>query len=570
MRILATAGHVDHGKSTLVRALTGIDPDRWEEERRRGLTIDLGFAHMVLPNGERVSFIDVPGHIRFISNMLAGVGGIHGCLLVVDAREGWMPQTEEHLRILEFVGIRHGVIVLTKVDLCDEDTRDFAILEIRDKVVGTFLADADIVPVSSLSGAGFDDLHTALTQLVHRSESSTNRDAARVFIDRVFAAKGSGTVVTGTLTDGPLAVGDVVVVSPSMLEARIRAIQSLGEAHESIGPGHRVALNLSGVDHSALVRGNVVIRADQWHRTDRVDSRLDVLHDLDHPVTRRGAYTVHIGSDEIPARLRVLGAEQISPGARGLVRLHLDRPVPLIPGDRFVVRESGRSETIGGGDILDVDPILPATRARPDRSVERVIAERRIITPDTLRLLTGVEVPATVDHWILSPDELARRSGTIRSRVDAAGSPGLDIATFDEVDRSLVTILDDVRIMDGFARRADAEDPLVDHPAIARLEQQRCAPETCSDIAPAELRRLARTGVVFESDGVWFHRCALDDAHDAARRLLEMDSEGFSVSQLRETLGITRKHAVPLASALDARGITRRRGDKRIAGPRLR
>jgi selenocysteine-specific elongation factor len=569
MRIIATAGHVDHGKSTLVRTLTGIDPDRWEEERRRGLTIDLGFAHMVLPDSTRVAFIDVPGHTRFISNMLAGVGGIHGCILTIDVREGWMPQTEEHLRILEYVGLRQGVIALTKIDLGDDDMRELATLEIAERVAGTFLADAPIVAVSSHTGAGLDDLITQLSHLVQASSASLDRGTPRLFIDRVFAAKGSGTVVTGTLTDGTLSVGDSVVITPALHPARIRAIQSLGDNYESIGPGHRVALNLSGIDHDAIARGDVVIHPGHWLISDRVDARLDVLTGLGHSVSRRGAFTVHIGSDEVPARLRVLGSERIQPGSSSPVRLHLSRGVPVLPGDRFVLRESGRSETVGGGEILDIEPIMPASRARPDRSIDRVIAERDVETVQRIRLLTGIDVEPTVGHWVLSPEELSRRTSSLRSQIDEAGAKGFDMAALDDIDRALLTRLDDVRVVDGRVMRADLEDPLAHHPAIMRLEQQRCAPEACTDISPSDLRRLARTNIVFESQGEWFHRTALDDAHAAAKALLADHPEGFTVSQFREHLGITRKHAVPLASALDARGITRRRGDVRIAGPRL-
>ena len=569
MRIVATAGHVDHGKSTLVRTLTGIDPDRWEEERRRGLTIDLGFAHMSLPDGDSVAFIDVPGHTRFISNMLAGVGGIHGCILTIDVREGWMPQTEEHLRILEFVGIRHGIIALTKIDLGDDDMRELATLEIAERVANTFLADAPIVAVSSHSGIGLDVLITELSRLVHASDESLDRGIPRLFIDRVFAAKGSGTVVTGTLTDGTFAVGDSVAMTPTLQPARIRAIQSLGVSYETIGPGHRVALNLSGIDHDSIARGDVVIHPGHWLISDRVDARLDVLSGLGHSVSRRGAFTVHIGSDEISAKVRVLGSERIPPGSSGAVRLHLSRGVPMLPGDRFVLRESGRSETVGGGEILDIEPVMSASRAQPDRSIDRVIAERGAQTVQRIRLLTGIDMEPTVGQWVLAPDELQRRTSSLRSLMDDAGTKGLDLAALDDINRALLATLTDVKVIEGRAIRADLEDPLTHHPAIVRLEQQRCAPEPCTDISPSDLRRLARTNIVFESQGEWFHRTALEDAHETAKVLLTDHPDGFTVSQFREHLGITRKHAVPLASALDARGITRRRGDVRIAGPRL-
>ncbi len=569
MRIIATAGHVDHGKSTLVRTLTGIDPDRWEEERRRGLTIDLGFAHMSLPDGERISFIDVPGHIRFISNMLAGVGGIHGCILVVDAREGWKPQTEEHLRILEFVGLRHGVIALTKADLCDVDILDLARHEIEDRVADTFLAGSSIVPVSAVDGSGLGELRAELSRIVRESDESLDRGRPRLFIDRVFAAKGSGTVVTGTLTDGPLSVGDSVAVTPAMRTARIRAIQSLGENCDAIGPGNRVALNISGVEHTSISRGDVVVVPGQWITSDTVDAHIGVLGGLGHALSRRGAFTVHIGSDEIPARVRVLEADHIPPGNSGAIRLYLDRSVPLLPGDRYVLRESGRSETVGGGEILDIEPVLSAAKARPSRRIERVVDERGVVTAQRLRLLTGVDIAPTVGEWVLSPTEADRRQVSLRTLVDESGVHGLDISILDDIDRALLAKLDGVVVDDGRARRADLDDPLMSHPAIARLEQQACTPEACSDITPTELRRLAKAGIVFESQGEWFHHVALERAHEAARHLLALHPDGFTVSQFREHLGITRKHAVPLASALDTRGITRRRDDVRIAGARL-
>ncbi|MFN5604582.1 MAG: GTP-binding protein, partial [Actinomycetes bacterium] len=249
---------------------------------------------------------------------------------------GWMPQTEEHLRILQLTGAPSGVVALTKADLCDADHLELATLEVIDHVAGTFLEDATIVPVSATTGAGMVELVEALAALARSTPASVDRDRPRLFVDRVFAAKGSGTVVTGTLRDGSFAVGDHVVVGPHQLEARIRGIQTLGESVERISTGHRVALNLAGIDHRELQRGDCVVKPGQWFHSDRVDARLQVLDSLGHKVSRRGAYTVHIGSDEIPARLRVIGPESVEPGATAFVRLHLDRPVPLLPHDHFI------------------------------------------------------------------------------------------------------------------------------------------------------------------------------------------------------------------------------------------
>jgi len=569
MRVFATAGHVDHGKSTLIKTLTGTNPDRWAEEQERGLTIDLGFAHLETPDGQRISFIDVPGHVRYLGNMLAGVGGINGCLFVVDANEGWMPQTEEHLRILQLTGAPSGVVALTKADLCDADHLELATLEVIDHVEGTFLEGATIVPVSATTGAGMDELLEALASLARSTPASVDRDRPRLFVDRVFAAKGSGTVVTGTLRDGSFAVGDHVVVGPRQLEARIRGIQTLGESVERIAPGHRVALNLAGIDHRDLQRGDGVVKPGQWFHSDRIDARLQVLDSLGHKVSRRGAYTVHIGSDEIPTRLRVIGPESVEPGATAFVRLHLDRPVPLLPHDHFILRESGRSETVGGGQVLDVNPVRPASRATPDTDWRRVVAERGPITVHQLSLLTGESIAPTVGAWVLDQSRFEAMHDDVAKRIEAAGAEGLDVAVFDDIERAVIDTLAGVALDNGRVRSKGTTDPLLEHPVIEQLRTGLCAPPAPADISNADLRRLAKLGVLFERDGEWFHVDALETARSTARDLLTAHPGGFTMSQFREALGVTRKHAVPLATELDARGITRRRDDVRIAGPRL-
>ena len=573
MRIFATAGHVDHGKSSLVTALTGTNPDRWREERERGMTIDLGFAHFTLPSGREVSLIDVPGHIRFINNMLAGVGGIHGAILVVDAHEGWMPQTEEHLRILELAGTRHGVVVVSRVDLVDDDEAELTAIDIADHVVGTFLADAPIVKVSTVRGDGLDDLRRELDLMMDATAASPDRGRPRLFVDRVFAPKGSGTVVTGTLTDGSLAVGDNVVVQPLQREVRIRGIQTHGRSVDSIEPGHRVALNLSGIEHSDVRRGHAVVRADDWHLATVLDASFTALVSLDHDVTRRGAYTMHVGSDELPVRLRVLADESIRPGARGFVRLHLAEPRPLVMGDHFVIRESGRDETVGGGVVRDVAPMLTASRAQPhdddDANVDRIIAERGWIDAGELRRFTGVSRSPSLAHWVVDPTVLKASQTSLLTRVTNAGAEGLDISVLDERDRALLATFTDVTVTGGYARTRGADDPLLSHPGIEVLRAGGCAPAVPSTLTNTELRRLQKAGVLFERDGEWFHVDALETARLAAAALLASHPDGFTMSQFREALGVTRKHAVPIATELDARGITRRRGDVRIAGPRL-
>ncbi|MEO5680493.1 MAG: selenocysteine-specific translation elongation factor, partial [Acidimicrobiales bacterium] len=357
MPVVATAGHVDHGKSTLVLALTGTDPDRWAEEKARGLTIDLGFAATDL-GPSRLELVDVPGHVRFLPNMLAGVGAVDACLFVVAATEGWKPQTEEHLRILELLGVHRGIVALTKVGLVDDDEQQLARWEVEERLAGSPLADAPVVAVDALAGIGLDDLRAALASLLTGLPEAPDRGRARLWVDRSFAARGSGTVVTGTLAGGGLAVGDEVELRPSGRRARVRALQTHGAGREQVGPGHRLAVNLVGVSHQDVRRGEALVHPGRWAASARFDGSLGVLAALDHDVSRRGAHILHVGSAAVPCRLRVLGPDRLAPGEQGLVRIHLPVPLPLQPGDRFVVREHGRGETIGGGEVLDVDPVL--------------------------------------------------------------------------------------------------------------------------------------------------------------------------------------------------------------------
>ncbi|HEX2783623.1 MAG TPA: selenocysteine-specific translation elongation factor, partial [Ilumatobacteraceae bacterium] len=490
MRVVATAGHVDHGKSSLVEALTGTNPDRFEEERARGLTIDLGFAHTTLPSGEGVSFIDVPGHVRFLRNMLAGVGGVDACMFVVAATEGWKPQSEEHLRILELVGIGHGIIALTKIDLVDDEWLQLQELEIRDRLSGSFLADAAIVPVSVTTGRGLDELREALDGLVSQTPAASDRGRPRLWVDRVFAAKGSGTVVTGTLTGGSLRADQQVRVATR--DVRIRAAQSHGRNETSIGPGNRVALNLVGVDHTQLQRGDSVIVPEQWRPTRRFDASLRVLPSLRHDVNRRGAYFAYIGSGEFPVKLRVLGSDSIGPGDSGLVRLHLARSLPLVRGDRFVMRESGRDETVGGGEVLDVAPMLPASKARPDRSIERVVAEHGWIDIGDLEALTGERREAAISHYVVSPEWLKTARSDVRARVEGAGEMGLDIAELDDRQRVVVVLLDDVTVEAGRARLVGTSDPLKNHPFLAALLAGGVTPPEPAGIDKYQLGELLR------------------------------------------------------------------------------
>lgn len=569
MHVVATAGHVDHGKSTLVEALTGTDPDRFAEEKARGLTIDLGFAATTLPSGAALSLVDVPGHVRFLKNMLAGVGAVDACLFVVAATEGWKPQSEEHLRILQLLGIGHGVIALTKVGTADEDLVDLARLEIIEQVEGTFLDGAAVVATDAPTGLGLDDLRAALDNLVAATPTAVDHGRPRLWVDRAFSAKGAGTVVTGTLSGGALRVDDELAIHPAGTAVRVRSLENHHASHLELPPGSRCAVNLVGAAHDEVVRGDVLVRSDQWHHTAVFDASLQVLERLDHPVSRRGAHVLYLGSGEHPVRMRILGPDALEPGSEGSVRIHLPRPLPLLPGDRFILRESGRSETVGGGEVLDVDPTEKASAARPDRSVDRVVKERGWVDADELERLTGERRAPDVDRWVVNPEILHETLERLRDTVDSVGPLGLELSRLDPFERAVAGLLGDAVIEAGRLVPVGTVDPLADHPFVAALAASPFTPPGPDGVDRGELRELVRRGDVIEVEGIFYSTSAIDAAARLAARLLVDDPDGFTVSVFREAAGNTRKHAMPLLSHLDGTGITRRRGDVRIAGPRL-
>jgi selenocysteine-specific elongation factor len=569
MTVIATAGHVDHGKSTLVLALTGTDPDRLAEEKARGLTIDLGFASALLPSGEPLSFIDVPGHVRFLRNMLAGVGAVQGCLFVVAATEGWKPQSEEHLRILDLLGVANGVIALTKVDQVDDELLELAVLDVEEHVEGTFLEGAPIVPVAAPSGFGLGELRQALDGLRSTLGPPVDIGRPRLWIDRSFAPAGAGTVVTGTLTGGSLHIGDELRVAPGSRSVRIRALQNHHHTVEMVGPGNRVAVNVTGVSHTDLGRGTVLVGRDDWHHTAVLDAELTVLDSLDHELSRRGAYAAYLGSGEFPARVRVLGTDRLTPGETGAIRLYLQARIPLLPGDRFILRERGRDETVGGGQVLDVDPRRPASKATPDRRVERLVAERGWVTSDDLLRISGQRITPTVGPWVVDPGQLEVRKQAVLERVREAGALGLDIAALDRRDREVLTLLDDVSVEAGRAVLGEPDDPLSDHPWVALLEASPLAPPGPEGFDRGEVRELVRRGTVVESDGVFFAATALQEAAGTLAAAMASRPEGLTVAEIRDLFGTTRKYVLPLLAWFDRTGMTRRRGDLRLAGPRL-
>jgi selenocysteine-specific elongation factor len=366
VRVIGTAGHVDHGKSTLVKALTGIDPDRLKEEKEREMTIDLGFAWLTLPSGEQVGVVDVPGHQDFIKNMLAGVGGIEAALLVIAADEGVMPQTREHLAILDLLRIRTGVIALTKVDLAEsEEWIELVETEAMEVVEGTVLESAPILAVSAVTGLGLDRLRQTLDEVLAEAAPRADRGRPRLPVDRVFTVAGFGTVVTGTLSDGSLRIGQEVEILPAGLKARIRGLQTHKHKIEVAVPGSRVAVNLTGVGTNDLKRGDVVTIPGWLETTQLVDVHLDYLPDAPRELRHNQEVEFFSGSCEVTAHVRLLGTRSVAPGQSGWIQLRLAERVPVVKGDLFIIRQPSPSITVGGGVV--VDP-LPRRRHRRFRS----------------------------------------------------------------------------------------------------------------------------------------------------------------------------------------------------------
>jgi len=357
MHVIGTAGHVDHGKSTLIAALTGVNPDRLKEEQEREMTIDLGFAWLTLPNGEEIGIVDVPGHRDFIENMLAGVGGIDAALLVIAADEGVMPQTREHLAILDLLQISAGLVVLTKIDLVDDpDWLDLVEADVRQALQGTILADAPVVRVSSKTKAGFPELLSTLGLLLKESPPRPDLGRPRLPIDRVFSIPGFGTVVTGTLTDGHLALGEEVEILPSGLRGRVRGLQTHKKKEEIAVPGSRTAVNISGLNVDQIQRGQVIAHPGQYQPTRMLDVLFRLLPDVSGPLRHASEVKLFLGTSETIADVRLLGMEVLEPGQEGWLQLELRRPVVAVRGDRYILRRPSPGETLGGGAVVDPHP----------------------------------------------------------------------------------------------------------------------------------------------------------------------------------------------------------------------
>jgi selenocysteine-specific elongation factor len=609
MHVIGTAGHVDHGKSTLVLALTGIDPDRLEEEKRRGLTIDLGFAWLPLPSGGEVGIVDVPGHERFIKNMLAGAGAVNVTLFVVSATEGWKPQSQEHLDILDLLGIRSGVVALTMADLVDEATLLEVAADVEERLAGTSLAGSPILGVSGVTRQGLPELLGELERALARTPPAEDRDRPRLWVDRVFSMKGSGTVVTGTLIGGPLVRNEEVEVLPPGLRARVRGIQSHRRQVERIPPGNRTALNLVGADSELLARGQIVTRPDIWRTIDRIIASIRLLPHLGHDPTERGAFKLYAGSMEVDVGIRFLG-ELPGQGGTGTALVTLSRPAALEWGDRFVLRDAGRRETVGGGVVLEV---APGRIRRGDASVLERVVRRRSATDrlDYLRLLLEEEgrmarseirhrtglVPADAERleavWLptnvfskASFDGISQRaSAELRryqqqhplelgmSRAAVRAVLGLDARSFDEVVEHLAE--QGVLVADASAVRTPDHVPDQGGPQrdalLQSLDEAGFSPPPVPELHrlfdPALVRALVRTGELVQVAPDLVYRAA---GLQRLKELLAAAIEGsgpVTVAQFRDLVSTTRKYAVPLLEYLDRIGFTRRQGDVRVLGP---
>ena len=405
MHVIGTAGHVDHGKTTLTLALTGINPDRLEEEQRREMTIDIGFAWLDLPNGERVGIVDVPGHRDFIENMLAGIGGIDAALLVIAADEGVMPQTKEHLAILDLLQIPIGLIALTKTDLAS-DPEWLALVEtdIRAAVAGTIMEDAPIIQVSAKAKTGLDELLSKLTEILSDKPARLDLGRPRLPIDRVFSMPGFGTIVTGTLSDGRFAVGDEITILPSGQRGRIRGLQTHKKKEEVAVPGSRTAVNISGIATEEIWRGEVVTHPRQYQPTRRVDARIRLLKDVSQALKHNTEVKIFVGASETIATLRLLGTEALNPGDEGWIQLELRDPVVAVRGDRYILRRPSPGETLGGGVIVDHQP--KGRHKRFDQKVLKSLASLAAGTPADVLLEAAMALNAAPVKEIITRSRL--------------------------------------------------------------------------------------------------------------------------------------------------------------------
>jgi selenocysteine-specific elongation factor len=612
--IVGTAGHIDHGKTALVKALTGIDADRLEEEKRRGITIDLGFAHLQLTPGVRLGFVDVPGHERFVKNMLAGVGGIDLVLFAIAADESIKPQTREHFDICRLLGIPRGVIALTKSDLVDADILGLVRLEVEEMVQGSFLKGAAIVPVSSVTGAGLDDLRSELARAAQAVPEKSPDGHFRLPIDRVFSVKGFGTVATGTLISGSVAREQTVEVYPGGRTLRVRGVEVHGEQAERALAGQRTAVNLADIEPAELTRGDVLSEPGRFRAVTHVDCRLQLLPSA-KPLKHRAPVHFHAGTAEIGAEVRLLGgAAMLEPGGSALARLVLHRAALLLPGDRFIIRMFSPVITIGGGMVLD----LPAT-LRSAGAAERLAKLEKSDEAGRIALLvregefgagvdelvartgwTGATVTAAAaraslmalgEAWYVDPEWFQSARGKLvdavrvfhRENPLAAGIAKQDLRAR-EMPRVPPFVLDallaaaEISVEGETVRLRTHKVVLQEDEEQARAAIER-AFETAGLAVPSMAEVLAASGLEMKrartllenllrqkrliriNQELVFHAGAIEHLQQI---LSARKSQHFGVGEFKEWTGVSRKYAIPLLEYLDREHITRREGDRRL------
>jgi selenocysteine-specific elongation factor len=628
--IVGTAGHIDHGKSALVRALTGTDPDRLAEEKRRGITIDLGFANLKLPDpaGEpiRIGFVDVPGHERFVRNMLAGVGGIDLVLLVIAADESIKPQTREHFDICRLLAVQRGITVLTKSDLVDPETLEVVMMEVADFLKGSFLdpATSPIIAVSSRTGAGLDQLSSELARLAAAIPAKDSAAVFRLPIDRVFTMKGFGTVVTGTLISGTVQKDQELQVHPSGKRLRVRGVQVHGAAAEQAIAGQRTALNLAGVETAQLARGMMLTPPQMFHPARQVSVALDLLRSA-KPLRDRARVHFHVFTAETIAEVSLLGAKQLQPGESGLASLKLDGPLLLLPGDRFIIRQFSPVITIGGGRVLDAAQPPRRTRAEERLAFLRILAkgspDEALLARVGRRREEGLSVSEAVAEtgWLRSRVEqlaadLADRGGLVRFDDLLLAQPVVEslreeisakLEQFHKTNplvqgiskeqlRETLRLRAEVfrGVLDSLARdkKLEASGELVhtigkgvvlrDDEAESKMQIEQAfanaglkvplLKEVLASLPVDKVRAhkivtlLLRDRVLVKlSDDLVFHR----DALDALRRQIvaqKAKTPKLNVANFKDLFGITRKYAIPLLEYLDRERVTRRVGDERV------
>jgi selenocysteine-specific elongation factor len=619
MYVIGTAGHVDHGKSTLVKALTDIDPDRLPEEKEREMTVDLGFAWMTLPSGREVSIVDVPGHERFIKNMLAGVGAIDLALLIVAADESVMPQTREHLAILDLLRIRSGLVVITKTDLVDEELVELVKAEVEDVLEGTAFAGCQMAAVSAYTGAGMDELKAIVDEILNDTEARPDLGRPRLPVDRCFTVSGFGTVVTGTLIDGSVAVGQQIELAPSGTRARIRGLQSHKSRLDSATPGIRLALNLSGVSRDEVLRGEVLTNPGWLRPTRRFDANLRMVKGAPHALKHNEGVTFHLFTSETTGRVRLLDADRLRPGSEGWVQVLLDEPIPMVKGDFFVLRSS--EDTLGGGQIADPNP------ARRHRRFASEVLERLTMldagaSEDVIFTVADQMGPCDLrtlsERSNLAAEEVLERLSTLiefgdivqlgemgtqgdavvysqrgwdilRNQAQVSlqayhnqyplrrGAPPQELRSRLRVSqpvylRAAARLADEGVVVDddGLVRTPDHQVELNERQQtdvatyLSELAGEPWSPPTDKPVDPELLAYLQEKGdVVKVNETVVFTTEAYDDM--VVRIVAHLEQNGsVTVADARSIFGTSRKYVLPLLEYLDQQRVTRRVGDERV------